>query len=506
MYEVDIMTALEGHNNLKKNNNLELIKIKSNFSKLITIYENEKNNILEQLENDMINYESATFKVDDVTKKERKLLEDTIKKIHVSSKGKSITITKHKTKPLYITTLPVEYGKRQITGVTEESVMLKLLEVYGVNNPLDKTMTIDKVFHLAFDRKKKLSTNSTLSFRRNLSTYNSYFDDAFRKKDIRKITKDDLVMYTNSMVSTLHPSKKEFMAYKGILNMIFEYAFDKDIRVDNPVPAIHNENYYKVGYCNIKPREAEDFILPQDEIISIREALIERSNEKRFKGYDYNGYAIRFSTHTGVRSDEVCSLKWSDIKDYFIWIHSQIVENRDENNNTIWEYVPYTKNERKKPTKTGRYFPLDDDIRALLLEVKEKQLEKGIFDKDGYVFARLNGSFITPNAYRKSLEKFMKKHGYHITRNHVFRMSLNSNVLVPLGYDSVQRAYLLGHSPKVNEDNYTFKRLDDSNEIYQKFQEKNGLVQTKSKPNVTNINQYKKEKALENTTFPKTLS
>ncbi len=51
-----------------------------------------------------------------------------------------------------------------------------------------------------------------------------------------------------------------------------------------------------------------------------------------------------------------------------------------------------------------------------------------------------------------------KESGIHFAsrNNHVFRKSLNSNVLIPLGYDEIERSMILGHSPRVNLENYTY--------------------------------------------------
>ena len=164
----------------------------------------------------------------------------------------------------------------------------------------------------------------------------------------------------------------------------------------------------------------------------------------------------------------------------------------------IWDYCPYTKNERRKSAKTGRYFPINDKISHLLKYIKKKQIELGIYDEEGFIFVRTDGSPINPNSYIKALKKIMDKLGFHVTNNHAFRKSLNSNVLIPMGLDEVQRSQLLGHSPKVNIENYTYKRLDDTDEIYQRFNEFTNAV----KPELNhNIIPFTKEKALRNLSF-----
>ena len=92
----------------------------------------------------------------------------------------------------------------------------------------------------------------------------------------------------------------------------------------------------------------------------------------------------------------------------------------------------------------------------------------------------------------------MDKLGFHVTNNHAFRKRLNSNVLIPMGLDEVQRAQLLGHSPKVNLENYTYTRLDDTDKIYQRFNDFTNQVKPQLNQKVI---PFTKEKALRNQCF-----
>ena len=48
--------------------------------------------------------------------------------------------------------------------------------------------------------------------------------------------------------------------------------------------------------------------------------------------------------------------------------------------------------------------------------------------------------------------------GFQVTNNHAFRMSLNSNVFIPLGIPVTERTRLLGHSVETNEKYYSYAR------------------------------------------------
>ena len=91
---------------------------------------------------------------------------------------------------------------------------------------------------------------------------------------------------------------------------------------------------------------------------------------------------------------------------------------------------------------------LKKEIEKILNEVKEVQEKFGISSE--YIFCDENGDWINKESYSQRLRRMCKKLGYNVTNNHAFRMSLNSNVFIPLGISLTYRARMLGHSVEVN--------------------------------------------------------
>jgi len=54
---------------------------------------------------------------------------------------------------------------------------------------------------------------------------------------------------------------------------------------------------------------------------------------------------------------------------------------------------------------------------------------------------------------------------FPITNNHAFRMSLNSNVFIPLGIPVTDRARMLGHSVETNLRFYSYAGKDNIDDI-----------------------------------------
>lgn len=53
----------------------------------------------------------------------------------------------------------------------------------------------------------------------------------------------------------------------------------------------------------------------------------------------------------------------------------------------------------------------------------------------------------------------------NVTNNHAFRMSLNSNIFIPIGLPVTERARLLGHSVDTNLKYYSFAGKDNLQDI-----------------------------------------
>ena len=163
-----------------------------------------------------------------------------------------------------------------------------------------------------------------------------------------------------------------------------------------------------------------------------------------------------FAIETGVRVGELCALKWTDVKENVIHIHAQQLTRR-ENGKKIYYYDTHTKNE-KGISQDGREFPLTRKILNLLNEIRGLQKELGIHSE--FIFCHEDGEWIKTDAYETFLRRLCQSKGFKVTNNHALRMSLNSNVLLPMGISVADRAAMLGHSIQTNLQFYSFAQKD----------------------------------------------
>ncbi len=342
-------------------------------------------------------------------------------------------------------------GKRPRRYTYKE--LIEYLYDYYYPNEVITDYSFKKIFELALDEKIRTESPKEKTIRDYHSSYKAFITDEFGCKDIRLIKPSEVKEYIQTITKELNVTTKRLYKFKGVLNLAFKYATDPEHAIIsiNPVPA--NNAAYKKN-CTYVSKKPEDKAFQPDEIALIKAELWHRVNRL---SYDVNGFAILFSIETGVREGEIPSLKWSDVSETAIHIHSQ--QNDEMRNGTkVYYYNPSTKNE-KGVSRDGRYFPLTDEIKKILDTLKTKQTELGI--ESEWLFCQEDGNWITTVSYYKALYRLTKKLNLSLNNNHAFRMALNSYVFIPAGLSAPERAKLLGHSVQTNLNHYTFARSND---------------------------------------------
>ncbi|WP_033154464.1 tyrosine-type recombinase/integrase [Pseudobutyrivibrio ruminis] len=386
--------------------------------------------------------------------KELALKRKLVAQVHIKANGTPKSIRYEASRDLWVTKIS---GDIRLHARTEELLIDKILDYYDCYVVAN---TLEHIFELAIETKEKTDNCSPLTIKRLRQEYNHFISDEFGKRDIKSISKDDLKAYTNEMLERLNPTPKAFLKYKGVLNLIWRYAVEYGYVQVDIVKGISNQQF-RSKCDNSKPKSKEK-ILSRDDILRIQNEIYRRMQFARYNGYFIYGFMILLAIETGMRAAELCSLKWADILDNrMIHIHSQQLSNRETGNRIVY-YVPWTKDE-KGISQGGRYYPITDKIAKILLNLKTLQEEKHIASE--YVFCDVNGDWITVGAYQTCLRRLMRSMGFSITRNHAFRMSLNSNEFIPKGIPVTDRARLLGHSVETNLRHYSYARINVDDEI-----------------------------------------
>ena len=318
--------------------------------------------------------------------------------------------------------------------------------------------TIGEVFGRSQKYRKTILNRSENTIERDRQVVERFFTKEFLSKPIIAVSDEEIADYVNRRSKQLHIKERALKDALQILNRIFDYAMRQEcITRDNPASRIDLQNYYQ--NCDTSVKCADEKIFTEEEVKDIRKRIRMEMSEKE---YDIIGYAMLFSIETGVRVAEIPPLRWSDISEKGIHIHRQQRMTRIKGKGRTFSELPYTKNERRHP-KGGRYFPITDSLEQILQEVKAEQDELGISSE--FIFCNRDGTWLNKETYSQRLRRMCRRIGLEITNNHAFRMSLNSNVFIPMGIPVTQRAYLLGHSVETNERFYSHMRTESLADI-----------------------------------------
>lgn len=395
-----------------------------------------------------------------------KLKEDAVLRTHITKDGKPRAISSPcaANRMRYVTKKP---DGQQTSANTYEGLIEKLYDYYLEKCMLilkDQDYRLCKIFEQALESytaTRNPSENTVYKYQYNFRRFLGKCELA--QADIRHISEYDLQKFTQEMVAKKHPKKKAYFDYMSVLHLIFNYARHKKIITENPIDFIEARVYLKS--CDQTRPKAQEKIMSPAEINDITEEVRRRIDRKP---YYITGHMILLAIETGMRAGEICSLKWEDIHENeqnpgnsYIHVHTQQLSHR-EDGKEVHTLVCWTKNE-KGISQGGRKFPITAKIKSILNELREKQNDMGIHSD--FVFADENGKWISASAYEKFLARICKSKGLDVTNNHAFRMSLNSNVFIPLGIPVTTRALLLGHSVEVNLKFYSYAEKDNLAEV-----------------------------------------
>lgn len=276
---------------------------------------------------------------------------------------------------------------------------------------------------------------------------NKFFPENFRKRRLTDITEAEVERLFVERTRELKP--KEDMLKKALqyIRAIFQFSIKQKWCLENPTLTVDLSNLYSL--CNLEVKTDDEKAFSAEELEKIKADAYQRLNNPR-------ALMELMAAETGMRSAELCALRWEDIEANYIHIHrQQLLDNSVKGQRKYFE-VQYTKEERKHP-HGGRRFTRTPEINEILY------FAKALEGDSIYVFHDTNGDWIKKDGYGHYLAKRCHALGIETTNNHAFRMALNSE-LISQDFDAAKRALLLGHSVETNERHYSLtdaRRLEE---------------------------------------------
>lgn len=388
--------------------------------------------------------------------KEFRFKEKTVKRIHVKKDGSFRAISEiSRDGDSYFFTKTAD-GK-QITAKDYDDLIGKLYDFYGGDYLLNNH-SVAKAWNLYVADYRRMNPEKGKTIENMSSEYRRFVSEEFSKRDIRKLTVQDLELYCMELIREKQLKKRAFLNFKTILNCIFGTAMYEGWIVVNPAKLVRNHRLIEMCDQSLSSREVEDVTLSDEE----KELVFAETNRRKLlgrnKGYYYFDAMIRLHCEIGCRPGELCALRWDDLRcgsdgKPMLHIHAQIKEIGMKRK---YEYVPITKDE-KGVSRGGRYFPLTTNALAILDEMRHMQEQYNM--DDGFIFCHRDGSFIPPDSYAIYVKSVFNSVGIKGKSSYVFRRGVNQ-LLDSRGVSPTNRAKLLGHTVQTNISYYTFASRD----------------------------------------------
>lgn len=296
-------------------------------------------------------------------------------------------------------------------------------------------------FEIWIDRQRNCgrSENTILKYK---SDYKRFFEGyPIELKDIRYI--DDEIL-SQHIISVLKEKPIRWRAFKDIMGYtsgVYDKAVRDKIIPENPFKYIDLPIFKK--YCYIPPvKTTTQRILTEEDthtlLNKVRHPVARNTNKMCC-------FAIEMAIYTGMRVGELAGLMWDDVifeEDLIIIRHSE-------------KYDRATKQSIITTTKTGkeRIFPLVDDIKTLLFKIRSYEADRGWLGE--YVFMDADGRLTKSKISDSTRNLTMSDDFTSIKSIHAIRRTFNSKMKCN-GVSTTVASSLLGHTERVNEQNYTY--------------------------------------------------
>lgn len=359
----------------------------------------------------------------------------------------------------WYTYLPDENKSRRLCKrTTEKDIVDLIIKHYRDNDKHKQQMEyrFDNCWKIWKEKQISYGVSSNTVSKYN-SDYKRYFEGtAFEKLDIRKITEEDITVFVISKIKQLNLKEKAGKALWGYISGVFKSARINKKILENPCLYVETKRFSK--FYNREQKHFENRILSNHDI-KLLEGRLRKDHEE--KPYYIQSYAVELAIYTGMRVGELAALRWTNIS-----LNEGIIIISESE-----KYDRINKEYLISGTKTGktRIFPMTDKINAFFKNLKKIEMRQGILGE--FVFSDENGR-ITARSISECMRRKCSQAGIDEKGIHALRRTLNSKMRCD-GVSATVAASLLGHTEKVNQENYTYDitGMDYKRKIIQKVNE-----------------------------------
>ncbi len=291
-------------------------------------------------------------------------------------------------------------------------------------------------YSIWIERQEKCGRSGNTIYKYHADYKRFFADTDFEKRDVRYINEEIIMEHLTEVLKNKKIPYKALKGAFGYLNGVFEKCKVDRIIKENPCDYVDLLILKKLCTEPKKKTGKERTVSSEEKVVLLRK-FRDRPTVLKF--------AIEFSFYSGMRAGELSGLRWEDVdfQNNTIFIHSS-----EKLNRMTGEYtVEGTKNGKE------RTIPLTEEMRKVLSMTYEFEKENDWVTE--FVFSNAKGR-VHADRISNASTKNTSTHEFTCQKGvHAFRRTLNSNMRCN-GVSATVAAAILGHSEKVNENNYTY--------------------------------------------------
>lgn len=337
--------------------------------------------------------------------------------IEMSERKKYLQMHKYKVwqgKDGYFYTKVVDDSKQNNRRMIKKSKISALEDAiinYYKQKEKERDPNIKDVFEEWINQKMRYGEIQRQTYERYKMDFKRFFDD-IKDRKIRFISENELEEFIKLSIHDKQLTAKAWGNFRTILRGMFKYAKKNGytkISITSFLGDLDISN--KIFTKKIKPDECCVFC--ENEMQLLVKYLINKPT--------LGNLGVLVAAYTGMRVGEVAALKWSDINDQYIYVHSTQIRYHDDNGKDIYEI----KNSPK--TDAGiRKVVIVENLHSVIKRIRK------INPFTEYVFEK-NGKTLTKHAFEMCLYRACDNLGIPRRSMHVLRKTyatrlINSNV------------------------------------------------------------------------------
>lgn len=336
------------------------------------------------------------------------------------------------------TYLPNGEGRKLVKRSTENSIKDAIIQYYESKEKEEKNIA-QYEFRYRFEvwvERQKMCERSDNTIYKYQTDYKRFFSGKdIERMDVRKINETDIIATFKDVITNKEISYKALKSAFGYVNGVFKKSIIDRVVEKNPCDYVDLQLLKK--YCREKTHNVSERTISTSDKKNLENKM--EKSDRVIK------YAIQLAFCTGMRVGELAALKWSDI-DYR---HNILVIQSSEKYNRLTKeyFIANTKNEKI------RKIPLTQEMKDIFEKTRKHEIRNNCLgefvfsDENGRVHCRILSGWMRTNTMTSEFE--------HTKSIHAIRRTLNSNMRCA-GVPAPVAAAILGHTEKVNNENYTY--------------------------------------------------